>query len=53
VLVIIPLIAYAIDRALWWLQCDLFPHRYGGHGWLPRLVRGLPHGFPGPEERAA
>ena len=53
VLVIIPLIAYAIDRALWWLQCDLFPHRYGGRGWLPRLVRGLLHGFPGPEERAA
>ena len=45
VLVVIPLVAYGIDRALWWLQCDLFPHRYGGRGLLPRLVRGLLHGF--------
>ena len=50
VLVIIPLVAYAIDRTLWWLQCDLFPHRYGGRGLLPRLCRGLRHGFAGPEE---
>jgi hypothetical protein len=53
VLVIIPLVAYAIDRALWWLQCDLFPHRYGGRGLLPRLCRGLRHGFVGPEEGTA
>jgi len=46
VLVVIPLVAYAIDRALWWLQCDLFPYRYGGRGILPRLCRGLLHGFP-------
>jgi len=45
VLVVIPLVAYLIDRALWWLQCDLFPHRYGGRGMLPRFVRGLLHGF--------
>ncbi|MFM1996201.1 MAG: Bicarbonate transport system permease protein CmpB [Planctomycetota bacterium] len=50
VLVVIPLVAYAIDRALWWLQCDLFPHRYGGRGLLPRLWRGLWHGFGGPRE---
>jgi NitT/TauT family transport system permease protein len=48
VLVIIPLVAYAIDRALWWLQCDLFPHRYGGRGLVPRLWQGLWHGFSGP-----
>jgi len=44
VLVVIPLVAYAIDRALWWLQCDLFPHRYGGRGWLPKGLRRLLHG---------
>jgi ABC-type nitrate/sulfonate/bicarbonate transport system permease component len=53
VLFVIPLVAYAIDRALWWLQCDLFPHRYGGRGLLPRLFGSLLHGFPGPEERTA
>jgi ABC-type nitrate/sulfonate/bicarbonate transport system permease component len=45
VLVVIPLVAYAIDRALWWLQCDLFPHRYGGRGLVPRFIHGLLHGF--------
>jgi ABC-type nitrate/sulfonate/bicarbonate transport system permease component len=44
VLVVIPLVAYGIDRFLWWLQCDLFPHRYGGRGLLPKIVRGLIHG---------
>jgi len=53
VLVIIPLVAYAIDRVLWWLQCDLFPHRYGGRGMLPRLCHRLLHGFDNPRERAA
>jgi hypothetical protein len=47
VLVVIPLVAYAIDRALWWLQCDLFPHRYGGRGLVPRFIHGLLHGFGG------
>ncbi|MFN9369691.1 MAG: ABC transporter permease [Planctomycetia bacterium] len=53
VLVVIPLVAYAIDRALWWLQCDLFPHRYGGHGWLPKGLRRLLHGAGGAAEAAA
>ena len=44
VLILIPLLAYAIDRGLWWLQCDLFPYRYGGRGLLPRLVRSLTRG---------
>jgi ABC-type nitrate/sulfonate/bicarbonate transport system permease component len=48
VLVVIPLVAYAIDRALWWLQCDLFPYRYGGRGHLPRLLHTLLHGSPRP-----
>ena len=53
VLVVIPLIAYAIDRLLWWLQCDLFPHRYGGRGWLPKLLRRLLHGAASPAEVVA
>jgi ABC-type nitrate/sulfonate/bicarbonate transport system permease component len=53
VLVVIPLIAYAIDRLLWWLQCDLFPHRYGGRGAIPKLLRRLLHGAATPAEAAA
>lgn len=41
VLIVIPLLAYAIDRGLWWLQCDLFPYRYGGKGRLRRLLHRL------------
>lgn len=41
VLVLIALVAYGIDRLLWWLQCDLFPYRYGGRGFLPRSLRRL------------
>jgi len=43
VLIVIPILAYAIDRALWWLQCDLFPYRYGGRGRLRRLFHRLVH----------
>jgi len=43
VLLVIPLVAWGIDRALWWLQCDLFPYRYGGRGIVPRIVGGLFH----------
>ncbi len=50
VLIIIPLVAWAIDRALWWLQSDLFPYRYGGEGWIPRFCGWLLHGRP-PEFR--
>lgn len=53
VLVVIPLVAYAIDRMLWWLQCDLFPHRYGGRGLLPRFLRQLIHGSAAPVPGAA
>jgi ABC-type nitrate/sulfonate/bicarbonate transport system permease component len=53
VLVIIPLVAYGIDRLLWWLQCDLFPHRYGGRGLLPRFFGGLLHGAPARTEAGA
>ena len=53
VLVVMPLIAYAIDRLLWWLQGDLFPHRYGGRGRIPRLLRRLLHGASGSMEAAS
>ncbi len=46
VLIVIPLVAYAIDRALWWLQCDLFPYRYGGTGRIRRFFHALLHGAP-------
>jgi ABC-type nitrate/sulfonate/bicarbonate transport system permease component len=53
VLVVIPLVAYGIDRLLWWLQCDLFPHRYGGRGLLPRFFGGLLHGTAARPEAGA
>jgi NitT/TauT family transport system permease protein len=43
VLIMIPMLAYAIDRALWWLQCDLFPYRYGGKGRIKGLWQRLFH----------
>lgn len=43
VLLVIPLVAWGIDRALWWLQCDLFPYRYGGRGLIPRIGGWLFH----------
>ena len=43
VLLVIPLVAWGIDRALWWLQCDLFPYRYGGRGVIPRVCGWLFH----------
>ena len=34
VLMIIPLVALAIDRLLFWVQRQLFPYQYGGDGLL-------------------
>lgn len=39
VLLIIPLVALAIDRILFWVQRELFPHRFGGIGVLNQCVR--------------
>jgi NitT/TauT family transport system permease protein len=39
VLLIIPLVALAIDRMIFWVQKELFPHRYGGAGVLNQLLR--------------
>jgi NitT/TauT family transport system permease protein len=45
VLLIIPIVALAIDYMLLWIQKQLFPYRYGGPGILHALVRGLLHGW--------
>lgn len=39
VLMIIPIVALGIDRVLYWVQRELFPHRYGGMGILNQCVR--------------
>jgi ABC-type nitrate/sulfonate/bicarbonate transport system permease component len=38
VLLIIPILALAIDRLLFWIQRELFPYQYGGYGILRRVV---------------
>jgi NitT/TauT family transport system permease protein len=45
VLLIIPVLALAIDRVLYWIQRELFPHRYGGMGILNQCVRAMMHGW--------
>lgn len=45
ILLIIPLVALAIDRLLFWVQRELFPHRYGGTGILNASLRMLLHGW--------
>jgi len=39
VLMIIPLVALAIDRVLFWTQRQLFPYQYGGDGILHKALR--------------
>jgi NitT/TauT family transport system permease protein len=41
VLLIIPLVALAIDRILYWIQRQLFPHQYGGAGILHAIMKGI------------
>jgi hypothetical protein len=36
---IIPLVALAIDRLLYWVQRELFPHQYHSRGILHAVVR--------------
>jgi NitT/TauT family transport system permease protein len=45
ILLIIPLVALAIDRVLYWIQRQLFPHQYGSDGLLHSLVRAITHGL--------
>jgi ABC-type Fe3+ transport system permease subunit len=39
VLMLIPLVALAVDRLLYWIQRQLFPYQYGGGGLLHRGVK--------------
>jgi len=39
VLMIIPLVALAVDRVLFWIQRQLFPYQYGGNGILHQALR--------------
>jgi NitT/TauT family transport system permease protein len=41
ILIIIPVVALLIDRLLFWIQKELFPHRYGGSGVLNSALRSL------------
>jgi ABC-type nitrate/sulfonate/bicarbonate transport system permease component len=45
IILIIPLVALAVDQFLFWIQRQLFPHVYGGPGWLNKLVRISLHGW--------
>jgi NitT/TauT family transport system permease protein len=45
VLILIPILALAIDRLLFWVQRELFPHRYGGAGILNQCLRAVMHGW--------
>ena len=45
ILLIIPIIALAIDRLFYTVQAELFPYRYGGLGILHRLVRAVLHAW--------
>lgn len=39
IILIIPVVAFMIDRILFAIQKGLFPHKYGGNGWLLGIFR--------------
>lgn len=43
IILIIPVVAFLIDRILFAIQKGLFPHKYGGNGWLLQIVRMIAH----------
>jgi len=45
ILLLIPIVALGIDQILYWIQKELFPHRYGGVGLLNAGVRAVCHGW--------
>jgi NitT/TauT family transport system permease protein len=47
IVLIIPVVALLIDRILFSVQKQLFPHEYGGAGLLNKCVRGVLHGWDG------
>lgn len=47
VLLLIPLVALVIDRILYWIQREMFPHQYGSYGILNRGLRRVLLGWEG------
>jgi NitT/TauT family transport system permease protein len=45
VLLIIPFVALGMDRVLFWIQRELFPHRFGGLGLLNQALRAALHAW--------
>jgi ABC-type nitrate/sulfonate/bicarbonate transport system permease component len=45
IILLIPLVALVIDLILFWIQRQLFPHIYGGPGYLQRLARVFLHAW--------
>ncbi|WP_146598633.1 ABC transporter permease [Novipirellula aureliae] len=45
IILIIPIVAFVIDRALFAAQKGLFPHKYGGNGWLLSAWRMIARGI--------
>jgi ABC-type nitrate/sulfonate/bicarbonate transport system permease component len=45
IILLIPLVALAVDLLLFWIQRQLFPHVYGGAGLLQRTLRLTLHGW--------
>lgn len=45
VILLIPVVALAIDRGLYFVQRQLFPHRYGGMGLFKKLVEFVAHSW--------
>ena len=43
IILIIPVVAFLIDRILFAIQKGLFPHKYGGNGWLLQIIRVIAH----------
>lgn len=41
IILIIPIVALAIDRLLYWIQIQLFPYRYSSSGLLSRALRAV------------
>jgi ABC-type nitrate/sulfonate/bicarbonate transport system permease component len=45
IILIIPVVALIVDQFLFWMQRQLFPHVYGGAGWLQKGVHLLIYGW--------
>ena len=47
IILIVPIVALIIDRFLFFVQRQLFPHRFGGAGYLKRLFQFFAHRWQG------